>query len=75
MAQPDGTPQSELSLLEQILGDTRVRYRHHQTPFAVSERLAELDSEIRALLRQPPSPQVELEARRLIGRLHTLDPH
>jgi hypothetical protein len=74
MPQPDANPQSELRLLEQLLGDTRVRYRHNRTPFAVAERLTELDGEIRAALARPPSPELELEAHRLIGRLRALDP-
>jgi hypothetical protein len=83
MAQPDATPlappeaipQRELRLLDQLLGDTRVRYRHRLTPFAASERLFDLDKEISIALAKVPSPELELEARRLIDRLRALDPH
>jgi hypothetical protein len=75
LAQTEPIPQSELRLLDQLLGDTRVRYRHRLTPFASSERLFDLDKEITIALARTPSPELELEARRLIDRLRGLDPH
>ena len=64
----------ELAALNKLLGDTRVRYRFHKTPFASSEKLIEVDEEVRAALASPPSPELEAEVLRLTARLQALDP-
>lgn len=66
---------SEMQALGALLGDTRMRYHKRQTPFASSERLIALDSEIRAALASAPSPALQIEVRRLTGELRALDPH
>ncbi len=71
----DGDLQSELHLLDQLLGDTRARFHRRQTPFASSERLIELDKEISAALARMPAPELKVEVRRLLDRLRSLDPH
>jgi hypothetical protein len=71
----EAVAQSEASSLETLLGDTRVRYRHRKTPFLASEKLIELDLQIRDVLGLTPSAAVQLEIRRLSARLHALDPH
>jgi hypothetical protein len=71
----DSEVKSELRLLDQLLGETRSRFHRRQTPFASSERLIELDREIRQTLARTPAPGLESEARRLIDRLRALDPH
>jgi hypothetical protein len=65
----------EASALATLLGDTRVRYRHRKTPFLASEKLIDLDLQIRDALGLPPSSAAQLEIRRLSARLHALDPH
>lgn len=65
---------AELAALNKLLGDTRVRYRFHKTPFASSEKLIEVDEEIRAALASPESPELETEVIRLTAKLHALDP-
>jgi hypothetical protein len=64
----------ELAALNRLLGDTRVRYRFHKTPFASSEKLIEVDEEVRNALASPPSPELEAEVVRLTAKLHALDP-
>ena len=66
--------EAELKALDQLLGDTRARYHRRETPFLSAEPLMELDREIRSLSRVP-SPELENDVRRLMARLHTLDPH
>ena len=66
--------EAELKLLDKLLGDTRARYHRRETPFLSAERLMELDREIRTFSRAP-SPELEGEVRKLIDRLHALDPH
>jgi len=66
---------SEASSLETLLGDTRVRYRHRKTPFLASEKLIELDLQIRDALVLAPSAAAQVEIRRLSARLQALDPH
>jgi len=65
----------ELLRLDEMLGDTRVRYRQRQTRFASSQKLIDLDLEIREALALPPSAELQLEVRQLIARLQKLDPH
>jgi len=66
---------SEVASLDQLLGDTRVRFRRGETGFASSQQLIDLDLEIRNALRRPLSPDLQLEVRRLTARLRALDPH
>jgi hypothetical protein len=70
---PDNLKQ-ELAALDRLLGDTRVRYRFHKTPFASSEQLIQVDEEVRTALASPPSPELEAEVVRLTAKLHALDP-
>ena len=65
----------ELHLLGELLGETRSRYHRRLTPFAASEQLIVIDREIRDARRQAPSPELQLEIRRLTARLRALDPH
>jgi len=65
----------ELGSLDELLGDTRVRFRHCQTPFASSQKLSDVDLEICNALARPLSAELQLDVRRLIARLNTLDPH
>ncbi len=65
----------EFLRLEQMLGDTRVRYRQRQTQFASSQKLIDLDLEIRNALARPLSAELDLEVRYLMERLRALDPH
>ena len=65
----------ELLRLDEMLGDTRVRYRQRQTQFASSQKLIDLDLEIRNALARPLSAELELEVRYLMERLRALDPH
>jgi hypothetical protein len=65
----------EMLALDELLGDTRARYHKRLTPFASSENLIALDGEIRAARVNPPSPELQLEVRRLTARLRALDPH
>jgi hypothetical protein len=65
----------ELHLLDELLGETRSRYHRRLTPFAASEQLIVIDREIRDARAQPPSPELQLEIRKLTARLRALDPH
>jgi hypothetical protein len=65
----------DLLLLDRLLGDTRVRYRQRKTKFASSQDLIDVDLEIRNALKRPLSPELQLDVRRLMTRLRTLDPH
>ena len=65
----------DLRILDQMLGDTRSRFHRRLTPFASSERLIELDLEIRQARERPRSPELQAELRRLTARLRALDPH
>jgi hypothetical protein len=69
-----GDLKQELAALNTLLGDTRVRYRFHKTPFASAEALIQVDEEVRQALVSPPSPELEAEVLRLTARLHALDP-
>lgn len=73
-AQPDADLKAEMATLATLLGDTRVRYRHGQTPFTAAQKLIDLDAEIRGALAQPLSPELRVEVRRLIARLRAVDP-
>jgi hypothetical protein len=66
---------AEMHALGELLGETRARFHRRQTPFASSERLIELDREIRAALASAHSPALQIEVRRLTGQLRALDPH
>jgi len=65
----------ELVLLERLLGDTRVRFRHRQTKFASAQPLIDVDLEIREVLTRPASAELQSDVRRLTARLRKLDPH
>ena len=65
----------EIASLGQLLGDTRVRYRLRRTPFALSQKLIDLDLEIRNALALPLSAGMQLELRRLTAKLRAFDPH
>lgn len=65
----------ELASLAGLLGDTRVRFRHGQTPFASAQALIEVDLEIRNALVRPLSAALQLDVRRLAARLREIDPH
>ena len=65
----------ELVQLIELLGDTRVRFRPRQTPFASSQKLIDVDLDIRDALVRPLSPELQLDIRRLTARLRALDPH
>ena len=64
----------EIASLGQLLGDTRVRYRLRRTPFAFSQKLIDLDLEIRNALALPLSAGMQLELRRLTAKLRAIDP-
>jgi hypothetical protein len=70
---PDGLKE-ELAALDILLGDTRVRYRQHKTPFDSAQGLIEVDQEVRQALASPHSPALSAEVVRLTARLHALDP-
>ncbi|OLD47887.1 MAG: hypothetical protein AUI48_01800 [Chloroflexi bacterium 13_1_40CM_2_68_14] len=65
----------ELGSLDELLGDTRVRFRQGKTQFASLQKLIDVDMDIRNALARPLSAELQLDVRRLIARLHTLDPH
>ena len=65
----------ELLQLDELLGDTRVRFRHGQTQFASSQKLIDVDLEIRNARARPLSAELQLNVRRLLARLRALDPH
>jgi hypothetical protein len=65
----------ELLQLDELLGDTRVRFRHGQTQFASSQKLIDVDLEIRNARARPFSAELQLDVRRLLARLRALDPH
>jgi len=65
----------ELLSLDELLGDTRVRFRHGQTQFASAQKLIDVDLEIRNALARPLSAELQLDVRRLLARLRALDPH
>jgi hypothetical protein len=69
-----GNLKEELAALDKLLGDTRVRYRFHKTPFNSAEALIQVDQEVRDALASPPSPELEAEVLRLTAKLHALDP-
>jgi len=65
----------ELLQLDELLGDTRVRFRHGQTQFASSQKLIDVDLEIRNARARPLSAELQLDVRRLLACLRALDPH
>ena len=66
---------AELLQLDELLGDTRVRFRHGQTQFASAQKLIDVDLEIRNALARPASAELQLDVHRLLARLRALDPH
>ncbi len=65
----------EVASLGVLLGDSRVRFRHRQTPFASLQKLIDVDLDIRTALARPLSPALQLEVQRLTARLREIDPH
>jgi hypothetical protein len=65
----------ERLLLDELLGDTRVRFRQGKTQFASLQKLIDVDLEIRNALARPLSAELQLDVRRLLARLRALDPH
>ena len=65
----------EIGALRELLGETRVRFRHRQTRFASGQKLIDVDLEIRLALTGPLSAELQLDVRRLTARLRALDPH
>jgi hypothetical protein len=65
----------EMASLEALLGDARVRFRLRRPPFALSQKLIDLDLEICHTLALPLSAELQLELRRLTARLRAIDPH
>jgi hypothetical protein len=65
----------EILTLRELLGDTRVRFRHGETHSASWQRLIDMDLEIRLALARPLSAELQLDVRRLTARLRALDPH
>lgn len=66
---------NEMALLAGLLGDTRVRFHHRETQVASSEKLIDLDLQIRMALARAPSAELQLDIRRLTAQLRLLDPH
>lgn len=66
---------SEGASLAELLGDTRVHFRHRGTHFASWPRLIDLDLEIRLALAHPLAAELQLDVRRLAARLRALDCH
>lgn len=66
---------SEVASLAQLLGDTRVRFRHRETQLASWQKLIDVDLQIRTVLTRPLSAELQLEVRRLTASLRALDPH
>ena len=64
----------EVASLTALLGDTRVRYHHRQTQWASSQKLMEVDREIREAVVRPLSAELQIEVRSLMARLRALDP-
>src|SRR5438132_1543196 len=60
---------NEVASLGALLGDARVRFRYGRPPFALSQRLIDLDLEIRNALALPLSAGLQRELRRLTARL------
>ncbi|HZR08231.1 MAG TPA: hypothetical protein VFA79_06590 [Myxococcales bacterium] len=67
--------QGEVASLAELLGDTRVRFRHRETPFLSWHNLVDVDLQIRIALTRPLSAELQLEVRRLTASLRALDPH
>lgn len=65
----------EVASLTEMLGDTRVRFRHRETQFSSWQKLIDVDLQIRIALARPLSADLQLEVRRLTARLRALDPH
>ncbi|HET7788828.1 MAG TPA: hypothetical protein VFL36_22820 [Myxococcales bacterium] len=65
----------EIGTLRELLGDTRVRFRHRETQSASWQKLIDVDLEIRLALARPLSADLQLDVRRLTVCLRMLDPH
>jgi hypothetical protein len=66
---------TEIAFLADLIGDTRVRFRHRETQFASWQKFIDVDLQVRIALTRPLSAGLQLEVRRLTARLRTLDPH
>ena len=67
--------EGELLVLDQLLGETRARFRAGKTQYASLRKLIDIDLDIRDALARPLSAELELDVRRLLARLRALDPH
>ena len=65
----------EIASLGLFLGDARVRVRLHRPSSALSQKLIDLDLEIRNALALPLSAGMQVELRRLTALLRAIDPH
>ncbi len=65
----------DLASLSELLGDMRLLYRQQRRHFADSQKLIDLDQEIRDALRRSPSAALQIEVQGLMARLRGLDPH
>jgi hypothetical protein len=65
----------EIGTLRELLGDTRVRFRHGETQLASWQSLIDVDLEIRLAVARPLSADLQLDVRRLTAQLRALDPH
>jgi hypothetical protein len=65
----------DLTSLSELLGDMRLLYRQPRRHFADSQKLIDLDQEIRDALRRTPSAALQVEVQGLMARLRALDPH
>jgi hypothetical protein len=63
-----------LDSVDELLGDTRVRFRQGRTQFASFQKLIDVDLEIRNALARSLSAELQLDVRRLLAR-RALDPH
>ena len=66
---------SEVASLDELLRVTRVRFRRGETGFASSQKLIDVDQEIRNALARPHTAELQLDVSRLLARLRALDPH
>lgn len=64
----------DLASLSELLGDMRLLYRQPRKHFADSQKLIDLDLEIRNALKRSPSAALQVEAQGLMARLRALDP-
>jgi hypothetical protein len=64
----------EVAALAALLGDTRVRFHHRETRLDATEKLMEVDRQIRGILTLPLSAEMQSEVQRLTAHLRALDP-